>query len=1296
MMFVGAPHETAVAQQGSSLPPAGSAALSLTPDSVRDATLQQLPDGTAEIHVTGAVPTISVSVQGRLDGTVQRMLAFRYFSSNATDHVRLGYVSAGAPHTAMLPGLSHSEAMTGYTADLEPVEDWPAATKIVSIGFESAPGTVIRIRDVVLRPRTDLERRSAAEKAELKGLDDKLRTDLQHYLATDYPDLIENVYATTKTIRIRGKLTDDADVYLAEVPLYEDLTQRTSFDYTVPVHAVNGRFDQTLTRFRTLPDHTYDRVFSKWVLVRRQANTYTLLSHGHFADEVPAKWNLPDEVPRSKKGLGGFSVDGPVEDIDALGITSVTVNIRLDFLRPGPGPDRIPFTYGGQQYYADASSIANYDKTLKYAAAHNLIVSAILLLPNAASQKAGALGAVMDYPHADPSGIFAMPNLESAEGLQVYAAVLDFLAQRYSRPDKQFGRIHHWIMHNEVDAGWVWTNAGGKSELTFMDMYIKSMRTMYLIARQYNSHARVYISLTHFWNWTEDKHFFLPHQMLDELAQFSREEGDFDWSIAYHPYPESLFKPRTWEDKKVSFSLDTPLITFKNIEVLDAWARQPQTFYRGQTPRTIFVSEQGFNSESYSAHDLADQAAGLAYAWKKIEHLDSIQAMQYHNWIDNRGEGGLRIGLRKFRDEPGDPLGRKPIWYLYQKLGTPDEDAACEPYKKVIGITDWNAVRYTGNIAGAPAPSALRDLKSDQWAAADALHRPLPSETIAGAPRPGRYVGIFYFLTAAQAGKPGPRDVTKTLETQPDSSKWAKGTYYWGEPEAGYYLSTDEWVIRRHAQMLADAGVDVIIFDATNDTTHQPVYSTILRVFETMRQQGERTPQIAFLASQRSIQEAWRDLYSKGLYRDLWFQWKGKPLLLTGQQRGMLPIEKLPTDIQEFFTIRESWAWDSLPWYRDGRDQWPWVAHTPQAAGWHEGPARPEAISVAIAQHPLSDIGRSFHHGVEPAADRYDKTPVTGDGLYFQEQWDHALAVDPEFVFVTGWNEWMAGSMVMGSNVKKDLAAWDFYPGAKLGRAGHPIHPGDVYFIDQYNEEFSRDAEPMKDGHTDNFYYQLAANIRRYKGMHEEDPVSVPKTIDVKGNFEQWQPVTPEYEDHSFDTVARHSPGNYQAGPYDDNSGRNDFVSLKVARDERNVYFYAKTREPITSFHDRNWMLLFLDTDENKATGWQGYDLVVNAKVINRNTTTVSKLTEDGHTTAPVRIAMRIEGNELMVAVPRDLLQPRGDKLAFQFHWADNIARIGDVTEFFLHGDSAPDRRANYRYAAHSVREIPGAQENAR
>ncbi len=78
--------------------------------------------------------------------------------------------------------------------------------------------------------------------------------------------------------------------------------------------------------------------------------------------------------------------------------------------------------------------------------------------------------------------------------------------------------------------------------------------------------------------------------------------------------------------------------------MLDAWAKLPANRYRGTTVRSIHLSEQGPNSRDYGATALAEQAAAMAYVWKKIGGAQhAIEAFEYHNWIDNRGEGGCAM-----------------------------------------------------------------------------------------------------------------------------------------------------------------------------------------------------------------------------------------------------------------------------------------------------------------------------------------------------------------------------------------------------------------------------------------------------------------------------------------------------------------------------------------------------------------------------------------------------------------------------------------------------------------------------
>ncbi len=592
------------------------------------------------------------------------------------------------------------------------------------------------------------------------------------------------------------------------------------------------------------------------------------------------------------------------------------------------------------------------------------------------------------------------------------------------------------------------------------------------------------------------------------------------------------------------------------------------------------------------------------------------------------------------------------------------------------GISVYSQAQLSNN----PLKQEFRDIRSDTWVATDALGRELPGYEECGPVKRDRYVGMFYFITNwLEPDSDGPYNVSEILAANPDDPQWGPKAHYWGEPELGFYKNDERWVIRRHAAQLADAGIDVVIFDVTNDKSFPEIYIPICEEWSKMRAEGEKTPYVAFLASEIATNALWEDFYNVGEYKDLWFYWKGKPLLLVGQHE--VPGRKLNNDIvfsdeiYDFFSIKQSWAWTSLPWYDDGKDEWPWVDHFPQTIGWHEDPSIAENVPVAVAQHPFSNIGRSFHHFHQPKVDQYDLTPYTDQGLHFQEQWSRALEVDPEFVFVTGWNEWTAGSGITGEDVIETAIHYDFYPGAHLGMAGEPLRPGMRLFIDQYNQEFSRDIEPMKGGHTDNYYYQLIENVRKYKGVSKPVAAGDQKTIKLSGGFAQWEDISAIYYDHLGDTEHRNSMGDCNTGPYINATGRNDIIESRVARDADFFYLYARTNGKLTSHKDKDWMLLYIDADQDKTTGWEGYDFLVNQSVKSGSLTSVSSF-RNGTWGDPVELKYHTEGNELMLAIPRELIGSSG----FDFHWCDNVPVSGDIADFFVNGDNAPERRSNYRF----------------
>jgi hypothetical protein len=189
-----------------------------------------------------------------------------------------------------------------------------------------------------------------------------------------------------------------------------------------------------------------------------------------------------------------------------------------------------------------------------------------------------------------------------------------------------------------------------------------------------------------------------------------------------------------------------------------------------------------------------------------------------------------------------------------------------------------------------------RDIYSDTWVATDALGCTMPSYEMVGPVKKDqrRVVGIFYITWHADSHNklkyPWSADVSKILAKDSTARLdakhplWTEGSYHWAEPECGYFLSKDEYVIRKDMSMLADAGVDVLVMDVTNAVRYWDEWSVVFPVMQKMKAEGNKVPQFCFWAFNGPVITVVQDLYDKiykeNKYKDLWFMWDGKPLLL--------------------------------------------------------------------------------------------------------------------------------------------------------------------------------------------------------------------------------------------------------------------------------------------------------------------------------------------------------------------------------------------------------------------------------
>ena len=166
------------------------------------------------------------------------------------------------------------------------------------------------------------------------------------------------------------------------------------------------------------------------------------------------------------------------------------------------------------------------------------------------------------------------------------------------------------------------------------------------------------------------------------------------------------------------------------------------------------------------------------------------------------------------------------------------------------------------------------EIRSFATTALDKLGRRLPLSAQPPGERKPRLTALFYFLWNGEHGDAEqliPKNVSVILREEPragympDAPLWGgpSAFYYWGEPLYGYYLSRDPWVMSRHVELFVEAGIDVLIFDATNAFIYTEVVLRLLEVLDEGRRMGWPVPRIAYYTNSSPGDTAER------IYRDI-------------------------------------------------------------------------------------------------------------------------------------------------------------------------------------------------------------------------------------------------------------------------------------------------------------------------------------------------------------------------------------------------------------------------------------------
>lgn len=314
-------------------------------------------------------------------------------------------------------------------------------------------------------------------------------------------------------------------------------------------------------------------------------------------------------------------------------------------------------------------------------------------------------------------------------------------------------------------------------------------------------------------------------------------------------------------------------------------------------------------------------------------------------------------------------------------------------------------------------------------------------------------VGICYstwFTAIREGGIYHDETISDILDGK---GEWGTASHfhYWAEPELGFYTSDDKAIIRTHMTQLSEMGVDYIIVDNTNvqmawkENKDWSRFVTrpgnaLLDTIVEMRAEGKTTPYVVFWNKTSDgqnwdvVNAIYEEFHTVEKWKDCFVYWEGNPFMLITADVAAEPTYDITTRIQ--WGLKKNL----------GTSEWSFlnVENKPcrDQNNFFEQICVCTAVQETFMSNPASAHGRNH-------------------GIFMYEQWQNAFECRPKAITITWWNEWCAQL---------------FYD-----------NNGKMFFVDNYNYEYSRDIEPVKGGHGDQYYQWTKQYITAYKN-HEECP----------------------------------------------------------------------------------------------------------------------------------------------------------------------------------------------------------------
>lgn len=478
-------------------------------------------------------------------------------------------------------------------------------------------------------------------------------------------------------------------------------------------------------RISDIPEETgHDKILDKYYVIKggreeggKLYGGEVVLSYKSVTEFTSERNYIREETP-SIKGLEVVNYD----DAEVLGIRHGVVGLDINRIVTGrTASDAIEYDYNGRKYYYSQGRLQSNDNQIKRMTEAGVQVTQTLLIYVSNLSAESLLG----HPDVQPIKNFEYclsgVNVTSYESAEAFAAVCSFLADRYTREDKLYGRVYNFIVGNETESACQWNNMGYLPLDEYIRQYERAVRIAYTAMKSIWSGLNVMLCCSHFWNvdvatqyLNYDPENYRPfigkgsyttRTVLTEFAKVAKEGGDYGWQLAYHPYrANAIGEAVFWNDVNIVASAHdeekAAKVTPLNIEVLAKFLKKDNIAFNG-VGRDFYVTEYGagtphgtLNASDYDPEKITDkslneQVASYIYSYYQLK-FNGAKAYVLHRHLDVSYESGENMGIWLRKKNSNELYAKKPIWTVMKYIDTERSLEFTNPYLKYIRDENGN------------------------------------------------------------------------------------------------------------------------------------------------------------------------------------------------------------------------------------------------------------------------------------------------------------------------------------------------------------------------------------------------------------------------------------------------------------------------------------------------------------------------------------------------------------------------------------------------------------------------------